>query len=246
MRRQCTPQMICLAIDTTGPDCAAALIAGTGGRTRELAARSQTIGRGHAEHVVPMIKAVLGEGGTGFDQLDGIAVTRGPGSFTGIRIGVAAARGLALALTIPAVGIDGLSALLHGFETEPDELAVAALDARRNEIYARAEAGPGGDAVLASCCATAAAVAGRLLETDFTRFHVIGSGGAMLAARLQELGAAARTGPALEAAPIDNVAAMGLAAFGADPIRLAPGQSPPEPLYLRPADAKPQVTALSG
>ena len=86
---------------------------------------------------MPMIEATLSKAGVAFDDLDRIAVTTGPGSFTGVRVGVAAARGLALALDIPAVGIGSLEALASPLvRTARNGTVVAALDAKRGEVFA--------------------------------------------------------------------------------------------------------------
>lgn len=95
-----------LGIDTSAAQCAVALI-GAGDPVVER----RPMERGHAEHLFPMIEAVLGRAGAGYDALTRIAVCTGPGSFTGVRIGVAAARGLALGCGIPVVGISRFEAL---------------------------------------------------------------------------------------------------------------------------------------
>ena len=95
-----------LGIDTSGGCCAVALVAD--GRVFRHARRME---RGHAEALVPMIERVLAEAGAAYPVLTRVAVCTGPGSFTGIRIGIAAARGLALGLGIPAIGITRLEAL---------------------------------------------------------------------------------------------------------------------------------------
>lgn len=95
-----------LGIDTSGAQCAVALADGE--RTLRQVSAMQ---RGHAEHLMPMIDTVLAEAGASFGDLTRIGVCTGPGSFTGIRVGVAAARGLALGLGVPAVGIGRLEAL---------------------------------------------------------------------------------------------------------------------------------------
>lgn len=96
-----------LGIDTTARQCAVALIdpAGT------VCSAAEGMDRGHAEALFPMIERLLDEAACGFDALTRIGVCTGPGSFTGVRIGVAAARGLALGRGIPAVGITRLEAL---------------------------------------------------------------------------------------------------------------------------------------
>ena len=104
--------MIVLALDTAGETCAVAL-AKTGNGLSVLARRADAIGRGHAERLMPMIGEALAEAGLAYADLERIAVTTGPGSFTGTRIGVAVARGLALALGIRAVGVSVLDALIE-------------------------------------------------------------------------------------------------------------------------------------
>ena len=97
-----------LAIDTSGPDCAVGLYDPTSGQP--LAETSEHLGRGHAERLMPMIEAALYESGESFERITRIAVCRGPGSFTGVRVGLAAARGLALALGVEAVGVTAFEA----------------------------------------------------------------------------------------------------------------------------------------
>jgi tRNA threonylcarbamoyladenosine biosynthesis protein TsaB len=96
-----------LAFDTTAAHCAAALVCGD----RVLAARNEPMDRGQAERLLPMLEEMLAETGTGWPTLDGIAVVTGPGNFTGVRLAVAAARGLAMGLGIPAVGVTVFEAL---------------------------------------------------------------------------------------------------------------------------------------
>ncbi len=100
-----------------------------------LAKAFATMERGHAEAIAPMVRDVMGEAGIPFSGLDRIAVTVGPGTFTGVRIGLAMARGLGLALGIPVIGIDTLSAIGANV-IETDTPVLVASDARRQEIYA--------------------------------------------------------------------------------------------------------------
>ncbi|GHF64040.1 tRNA (adenosine(37)-N6)-threonylcarbamoyltransferase complex dimerization subunit type 1 TsaB [Seohaeicola zhoushanensis] len=95
-----------LAFDTSAAHCAAALL--RGGRIQ--AARAEAMSKGQAERLMGLLEEVLAEGGTDWKGLDAIAVGIGPGNFTGIRISVSAARGLALGLGVPAYGIDGFAA----------------------------------------------------------------------------------------------------------------------------------------
>ena len=95
-----------LAFDTSGPWCAAALRLGG-----QSIMRVDEMARGQAEHLMPMLEALLGAEGIGWSDLERIIVGTGPGNFTGIRISVSAARGLALGLGRPAIGVSSLEAL---------------------------------------------------------------------------------------------------------------------------------------
>ncbi|MDR3445226.1 MULTISPECIES: tRNA (adenosine(37)-N6)-threonylcarbamoyltransferase complex dimerization subunit type 1 TsaB [unclassified Dyella] len=119
-----------LAIETSTEACSVALIHGD-----EVIARSEIAPRRHAELVLPMADALLAEAGLGRHALDVIAVGRGPGAFTGVRLGISLAQGMALALDVPVVTVSSLAALaLEAPEDDADILAV--IDARMGEIYA--------------------------------------------------------------------------------------------------------------
>jgi tRNA threonylcarbamoyl adenosine modification protein YeaZ len=96
-----------LAFDTSASHCAAALVRGP----HVLARCDEAMDRGQAERLLPMLEEMLAEAGAGWRDLDGLGVCTGPGNFTGLRLGVAAARGLALALGVPAVGVTRFEAL---------------------------------------------------------------------------------------------------------------------------------------
>ena len=119
-----------LAIDTSMAACSAAVYDGS-----VLASQWQAMDRGHAEAIAPMVKTVMTAAGLRFAEIGRIAVTIGPGTFTGVRIGLAMARGLGLALDIPVIGIDTLSAIAANGGATQLPLLVAA-DARRGEVYA--------------------------------------------------------------------------------------------------------------
>ncbi len=131
------PDPVILAFDTSAAHCAAALLCGP-----LLIQRYQPMEKGQAERLVPLLEDVLAEAGMAWPDLTAIAVGTGPGNFTGVRIAVAAARGLALGLGIPAIGVTRLEALAHGL---PHPLTVIE-DARRGEVYIQSftatEAGP--------------------------------------------------------------------------------------------------------
>ncbi len=116
-----------LGFDTSGPHCAAALL--DGGRI--AVGRLEPMARGQAERLMPMLEEVLAEAGIAWTDLAAIGVGTGPGNFTGIRIGVSAARGLAMSLRIPAVGVTSTDALL--LDARPG--AMAAIPAPRGQAY---------------------------------------------------------------------------------------------------------------
>ena len=111
-----------LAFDTAAAHCAAALVRGPA----VLAARHEPMDRGQAERLLPMLEELMAEAGTGWTSLDGIGVVTGPGNFTGVRLAVAAARGLALGLGIPAVGVSIFEALAD----RPGDVTVTLADKR--------------------------------------------------------------------------------------------------------------------
>lgn len=126
-----TSPTLILAFDTSGPYCAAALL-----RDGEvLETRAEQMARGQAERLMPMLKEVLSRAGAIWQDLSAIGVGVGPGNFTGIRISVSAARGLALGLNAPAVGVNGFDA--RSFDLP--EGALPAITAPRDQVYVRPE-----------------------------------------------------------------------------------------------------------
>ena len=129
-----------LGLDTATSGCSAALWEGTAGLTvgaRVTVRRSAPMARGQAEVLVPLAQEVLAEAGAGFGDLDRIAVTVGPGAFTGLRIALAAARGIAVARDLPVVGITSFDAIAHGVpEAErAGRPLLVAVDSRRAEPF---------------------------------------------------------------------------------------------------------------
>jgi tRNA threonylcarbamoyladenosine biosynthesis protein TsaB len=119
-----------LALDTATEACSVALIDGTA-----LIGRYAEVGRGHAEEVLAMVDAVLGEADIPLRGLNGIAAGIGPGSFTGVRISVSVAQGLAYGAGLPVVPLTSLEALAWRALGEGTGQALACLDARMGEVY---------------------------------------------------------------------------------------------------------------
>ncbi|KUO67825.1 MAG: hypothetical protein APF80_15370 [Alphaproteobacteria bacterium BRH_c36] len=231
-----------LGLDTCFDACSVALVrAGEGC----VASRFEPMATGHAERLIPMIGEVMDEAGLDFDALDRIAVTNGPGTFTGTRIAVAAARSLGLATGKPLVGATSLWVMAEGVAQElfeaktgttrdarpidlPDILI--ATDARRDEVYVQhfSQGLPLGDpAVLSSM-----QVAQRLPQG--CTLIVAGSGAEAVAAA-----AADRQSVDLRAIRPDLLPDARYLANLA--LRLDSMAQTVSPLYLRPADAKPQA-----
>src|SRR4029079_5089279 len=135
--------MLILAIDTALDACAAGVL---DTRASELIAReTQSMKRGHAEALMPLIARVMKEAAIGFAALDRIAVTTGPGSFPGWRVGLSAARGIALAAGKPVVGVTTLTAFAAPVVSENGgpHPVLAAIDARHDHVYFQLVGGDG-------------------------------------------------------------------------------------------------------
>ncbi|RFC00613.1 tRNA (adenosine(37)-N6)-threonylcarbamoyltransferase complex dimerization subunit type 1 TsaB [Rhizobium leguminosarum bv. trifolii] len=212
--------MIVLALDTAGVDCAAAVY--DSGRNTMLGEASDMIGKGHAEHLIGIVDRALDQADMTLSDIDRIAVTIGPGSFTGIRVGVAAARGFALSLNVPAVGVTTLEVMASAQrEKTPHRAVLAAMDAKRDEIYLQSFSSDGSplDAPRALSVAQAQAFA------ESFDGEITGSATPLLKA---DAGS-----DHTNSFPISTVARLGAAA--------SPDAGKPKPLYLRGPDAKPQA-----
>ena len=194
-----------MAIDTTLAACAVAIR--VEGQTR--AARSEPMTRGHAERLAPLARDVMASAEFAFSQIDRVVVTTGPGSFTGVRVGLAFARGLAVALHIPCIGVSSLEAL--ALEAGADGLRGAAIPAAGGLYVAVYQ---NGRPVRAPALA---------LDAEIAALEAMG-------ASWRGPAAGAFGGVATEAPDI-----AALAAFGA---ALDPRAYPPDPTYLRAPDAK--------
>lgn len=122
-----------LALETATEACSAALLVGG-----ELIERSEIAPRRHAELILPMIESLLAEAGISRRRIDAIAVGRGPGAFTGVRLAISVAQGLALGLDLPVVPVSSLAALAQDAPAPVGAPVLAVIDARMGEIYAGA------------------------------------------------------------------------------------------------------------
>ncbi|MCE1235294.1 MAG: tRNA (adenosine(37)-N6)-threonylcarbamoyltransferase complex dimerization subunit type 1 TsaB [Hyphomicrobiales bacterium] len=216
-----------LAVDTALEALAVALLVREGDRVA-VTASTELIGRGHAERLMGAVERLLGEANVALGEIDAFAATIGPGSFTGIRIGVAATRGFALAARKPSVGVSTLEALAaEARAAHPGRAVFAALDARKDEVYAQGFDAEGREIDRAVVTAPAkVAEAARAASA-----LLVGSGAALVGAHAPDLEALAA--PALPS--IEIVARLALARLDA-----CSACAKPSPLYVRPADAKPQ------
>ena len=217
--------MIFLALDTATAACSVAVH--DDAHALPLAKAFVAMERGHAEALAPMVQAVMAKAGLAFADLQRIVVTTGPGTFTGVRIGLAMARGLGSALGIPVTGIDTLTAIAANHRQSDMPLLVAA-DARRGEVYAALFA-PGGKPLRASAVMSISACA-QLLPAGPVMLLGTAADAVIAAAGRDDLGHA-RSGDIPDAANFR---------FGFD---LAASGEMPAPLYLRSPDAKPQEQA---
>jgi tRNA threonylcarbamoyl adenosine modification protein YeaZ len=224
-----------LALDTSMGACSAAVLRADG-PNETLFARQATMARGHAEALMPMVAEVMAEAGLSFGALDLIASTTGPGSFTGVRIAISAARGLALVTRAKLFGTDSLTVMARtarAGDTFTGEPFAVAVDARRGMIYFGLYDGEGrgleGPLLLAPDDAAGLLPAGLR--------SAVGSGGALLAE------AASDRGLSLAAKLPDLQPSAEALAFMA--CEAGETTSALRPLYLRPPDAKPQAEAVA-
>jgi tRNA threonylcarbamoyladenosine biosynthesis protein TsaB len=207
--------MIVLGLDTCLAACSVAILDGE----RVLAHEREVMARGHQERLAPMAQRAMEAAGLSFSALGRIGVTVGPGSFTGLRVGLAFAKGLGAALAVPVVGVGTLQALA----AEAEGLSVAVIDARRDQVYIQGFGD--GRALMAPDALPVEVAAARLAELSMGRpVALVGSGAPLLVGLVP----GARV---IEAEGCDARHVARLAALVSDP-------APPRPLYLRAPDAK--------
>lgn len=215
-----------LAIDTALAATSACLLAP--GRFEPIAAETLFMEAGHAEALLPLIDRVMAREPEGFGALTRIAVTIGPGSFTGIRIGVAAARAFGLAFRVPVVGVSTLAALAApAIAVGARPPIVAAIDARHGNVYVQGF-GAKGETLLGPALMPAADAARALGSRPL---RLIGSGGPLIARVALALGVTTDTDGFHALPDIVFVARLGLLAD--------PDHAIARPLYLKSPDAKP-------
>ena len=218
--------MLILAIDTALDACAAAVLDTDAGKL--IAQESLAMKRGHAEALMPLIARVIKESGIAFASLDRIAATTGPGSFTGLRVGRSAARGIALAAGKPVVGVTTLTAYAAPVVSESGEQPIiSAIDARHDHVYLQVVSGNGGSLVTPRVAPVSEAL-------DAVRFgapYLVGNAARILAERWP---ADAPPPVKVDPQPAPDIAWVAWLGAAVDPdVALA------RPFYLRAPDAKP-------
>jgi tRNA threonylcarbamoyladenosine biosynthesis protein TsaB len=217
--------MLILAIDTALDACAACVLDTDAASV--IAQESQAMKRGHAEALMPLIGRVIREAGVAFVALDRIAVTTGPGSFTGLRVGLSAARGIALAASKPVVGLTTLTAYAAPVVSQNGEQPViSAIDARHDQVYFQVVSGDGSSLILPRVGSIDEAL-------DAARFgapHLVGNAAKILADRWP-----ADAPPPFKVDPQPAPDITWVAWLGA---AVNPDTAPARPLYLRAPDAK--------
>src|ERR1700753_2363162 len=168
--------VLILAIDTALDACAACVLDTDTGKM--VAQESQPMKRGHAEALMPLIARLIKAAGIGFPALDRIAGTNGPGSFTGLRVGLSAARGIALAADKPVVGVTTLTAYAAlVVSTNGAPPVIAAIDARHDHVYFQVVSGDGSALV----SPRVAPIAEALAASRFGAPHLVGNAAPLLA-----------------------------------------------------------------
>jgi tRNA threonylcarbamoyladenosine biosynthesis protein TsaB len=218
--------MLILAIDTALDACAASVL--DTDTAKVIAQESQGMKRGHAEALMPLIARVIKEAGIGFASLDRIAVTTGPGSFTGLRVGLSAARGIALAANRPVVGLTTLTAYaapVVGRNAEQPVISV--IDARHGQVYFQVVSGNGGSLMRPRV----GPIEEALGASRFGAPYLVGNAAKIIGDRWPADAPPPFKVEALPAPDITWVAWLGAA--------VNPDTAPARPYYLRAPDAKP-------
>jgi tRNA threonylcarbamoyladenosine biosynthesis protein TsaB len=216
-----------LAIETAGSNCSAAIV-----RDGDvLAAECRPLRHGHAESLLPMVERVLAAAGLARGGIDAVAAAIGPGGFTGIRVGLAAAQGIALGLGAPLIGVSSFAAVAAAMPAaggDDARLLLVALDSRRADLYVQLFALDRGMPL----AVPAAILPDRLAD------HIAGivKGASVLIAGDAAEAAAAALGRGFAVALPSAPDALGVAAAARRQLGTAAALDPVRPLYLRPPD----------
>jgi tRNA threonylcarbamoyladenosine biosynthesis protein TsaB len=221
-----------LAIDTALAACSAAVLdTGNGG---VIASESAAMERGHAEALMPLLKRVVKASGVAFTEFERIVVTTGPGSFTGLRVGIAAARGFGVATHIPVVGVTTLSAYAAPYLAADDKTPiVVAIDARHEHVYLEVF-GAGGRA---STAPQLAPLSEAIRAAAQAPARIVGSAAQAVADGL------ANNPNLTKPIVVDTRRAPDIAWVAQVGAAVLEAQAPPKPQYLRAPDAQPQYAA---
>lgn len=223
--------MLILAIDTALDACAAGVLDTDAGRL--IAQESQAMKRGHAEALMPLIARVMRASGVAFTSLDRIAATTGPGSFTGLRVGLSAARGIGLAAGRPVVGLTTLTAYAAPVVAQnAAQPVISAIDARHDHVYFQVVSGDGSSLVRPRV----APIEEALEAAQFGAPHLVGNAAQILSQRWPTDAPPPFRVDSQPAPDIAWVAWLGAA--------VSPDSAPARPYYLRAPDAKPSQDAL--
>ena len=217
--------MLILAIDTALDACSAGVLDTDTGKL--IALESQPMKRGHAEALMPLIARVIKQAGIAFASFDRIAVTTGPGSFTGLRVGLSAARGIALAADKPVVGLTTLTAYAAPVVSDnAGRPVISAIDARHDQVYFQVVSGDGRSLIRPRV----APIEEALRASRFGAPHLVGNAAGILADRWPTDALPPFRVDAQPAPDIEWVAWLGAA--------VNPDTAPARPYYLRAPDAK--------
>lgn len=212
--------MLCLGIETSSRRGSVALAE----EGRILARAEHVQKNAHAEELRPLLDRVLGEAGRGKRDIQRVAVGMGPGSFTGLRVGIAFAQGIALGLGVPWLGVGSLRAMAHSAPSTLPGARVALLDARRDEVFVAAYAADGRE-LIAPVAVSREGMRAFLDRAPEPR--------TLLGEVADSLGLVAFRSPATDLPDAVALALIGATLDEADSIL--------EPLYVRDAGATPQV-----
>ncbi len=219
--------MVVLGLDTAATACSVAIWQ----QGSVLARESLPMARGHTEALIPMVQRVLAAAAMGFSKINLVGVTIGPGAFTGLRVGLAAARGIALAANVPCMGVTTLETIATAVQRQKrdDRVVLIALDTRRGDFYTQAFSA-GGAALCSPQCSDAATLPG-----------LLGTGPAWVGGDARFAAVAALRVAGIAAEPVagsDCADAAVVAAITADCFQTGGVvRQLPLPLYVRPPQA---------